>query len=84
MLFYSVQDNRRIHDSQDYFHAWFFPCFKNGSLLFLFCSRGLFSLNRLRSGSKVAERDIVQFVPFREFKNVSAQMLLYFISGFLV
>ena len=26
---------------------------------------------RLRHGSEVAERDIVQFVPFRDYKNVS-------------
>ena len=25
---------------------------------------------RLRSGSEIAERDIVQFVPFRDFKQV--------------
>ena len=27
--------------------------------------------NRLKSGSQQAERDIVQFVPFREFSHVS-------------
>ena len=31
----------------------------------------LLLLNRLKSGHHYAERDIVQFVPFRDFKTVS-------------
>ena len=34
---------------------------------------------RLMSGGKSAQRDIVQFVPFRKFKNVRFKMYLIII-----